>query len=468
MDRARREAALADNGSLNEEKLSRLRSVRLNLPEIGVILVPMMIEQFFAVVCVMIISMLLGQTGTAEVSGYNLGENLNLFITQLIVAVGVGASVVVAQYRGRDDPEASGDAGVQALAIVLAVSLVLTAICLVFRMPVMRLIYGGVEREVMDAGALFFMLSVCSYPLLGVQNCSFQIIRGSGYSRHTMLPVVLVNVMYTLFSWLLAVVLGYGMMGVGAALIACRVFGAAYGLILVKRGNDNIRVRRMIPRGFDADKIKVLLRISVPVAIEGLIFQSGRFLTQTFAIPLGTDALAANSIANTVSGFVNMPGSAFQLAVVPLVGKYIGMGERVRAKRMAGDCLLLSIAATVLLSAAIFAALGPLISAFGQTAGINATLRGLILLYMGMTLVLWAPSFMIPSAMRAAGDVNMATVVTMVSMFVFRVSLAYYFTNYTGLGLTGVWLGMYCDWAFRSLVFMIRYKRGKWLNYKLV
>ena len=58
--------------------------------------------------------------------------------------------------------------------------------------------------------------------------------------------------------------------------------------------------------------------------------------------------------------------------------------------------------------------------------------------------------------------------VSVFSMWVFRVASSYFFAGTMGLGVLGVWIGMYVDWGFRTLLFVIRYRRGKWLEKRVV
>ena len=66
------------------------------------------------------------------------------------------------------------------------------------------------------------------------------------------------------------------------------------------------------------------------------------------------------------------------------------------------------------------------------------------------------------------GDAKYTMEVSVFSMWVFRVASSYFFAGTLKMGVLGVWIGMYVDWVFRSLLFVIRYKRGKWLNKRVV
>ena len=53
-------------------------------------------------------------------------------------------------------------------------------------------------------------------------------------------------------------------------------------------------------------------------------------------------------------------------------------------------------------------------------------------------------------------------------MWVFRVGFCYLWVLKMGGGLLSIWMGMYLDWAFRSICFMVRFVRGKWLEQKVI
>ena len=80
------------------------------------------------------------------------------------------------------------------------------------------------------------------------------------------------------------------------------------------------------------------------------------------------------------------------------------------------------------------------------------------------SLFIWPLSFTMPNALRAAGDVHYTMVVSILSMWIFRVGSSYIFGLVLGFGVLGVWIGMFIDWGCRSLFFGIRFLNGKWIQ----
>ena len=78
------------------------------------------------------------------------------------------------------------------------------------------------------------------------------------------------------------------------------------------------------------------------------------------------------------------------------------------------------------------------------------------------------PTISTGNILRAAGDASFTMTVSIVSMWVFRVGFCYLWVLKMGGGLLSIWMGMYLDWAFRSICFTVRFVRGKWLEQKVI
>ena len=59
-------------------------------------------------------------------------------------------------------------------------------------------------------------------------------------------------------------------------------------------------------------------------------------------------------------------------------------------------------------------------------------------------------------------------IVSIFSMWAFRICLCLIFAKYTDLGVLGVWLGMFADWIFRMILFVWRQVSGTWKNKQLI
>ena len=80
---------------------------------------------------------------------------------------------------------------------------------------------------------------------------------------------------------------------------------------------------------------------------------------------------------------------------------------------------------------------------------------------------IWAASWVLPAGLKGARDARYTMYVSMFSMWGARVVVGYVLGIMLGMGVVGVWLGMFLDWAVRGACFWWRLKSGKWLdNYR--
>ena len=79
-----------------------------------------------------------------------------------------------------------------------------------------------------------------------------------------------------------------------------------------------------------------------------------------------------------------------------------------------------------------------------------------------MCMISWVPSFSIPNALRAAGDVVWTMIIAIVSMWIFRIITAYIFSYVFHMGLIGIWIAMTIDWTFRGICYTVRYHGHRW------
>jgi len=212
------------------------------------------------------------------------------------------------------------------------------------------------------------------------------------------------------------------------------------------------------------------------------MFQFGKLLTQSLISSLGTVTIAANAVAHTLATFQYMPGGAIGTAAITIVGQCVGAEEKKEAKRYSKILLLFTYISLLVVVILTFILAKPVISLYGLTDE-SSSLGLKLVLYHGIcAAIIWPVAFMLPYSFRAASDVKYTLVISMISMWVFRVALSYPLTlesfnlfglkingspfviNGLGLGVMGVWIAMTCDWLFRCIIFAIRFISGKWLT----
>lgn len=200
------------------------------------------------------------------------------------------------------------------------------------------------------------------------------------------------------------------------------------------------------------------------------MFQAGKLVVLNLIATFGTSAVAANAIANSIAGVVNVPGTAIGLSIITVIGRCMGAGETGQAAHYTKRLVGASYVCMLVMSTGMFLFADTLVSWFNLTPQ-AVQMAGQVLRACAVGNVLfWPMAFTLPNSLRAAGDAVFTMGVSLCSMFACRVALSYMMACEwgLGLGLLGVWLAMIADWVARAVLFFVRYRQGKWKKIKVI
>jgi putative MATE family efflux protein len=432
------------------------------------LIIPLIIEQFLAITIGMADTVMVASAGEAAVSAISLVDSITVLIVQVFASFATGGAVVSSQYLGRKDNASANIAAKQLLILSIVVSLSLMAICLPLREAIIRLIFGSIDADVMLNSVTYFVFVLISIPFLAIYNSCAALFRSMGNSKVSLAVSVLMNIINICGNAYFIFGLKLGVTGAGLATMLSRIIGAIVMVVLISNRNNSIFIYKLWKFEWKGDMIKRILRIGVPNGIEGSVFQIGKLLVQGITASFGTASLAANAIANSVGSFANIPGNALGLASITVVGQCVGAKQTDQAVYYSKKLLRYSYFAMGLIVAPLFFFAPQIVQVFNLSQEATVLASKVIRTCMVTSILIWPTAFTIPNFLRAAGDVKYTMVVSMVSMWVFRVGMSYLLALQLGYGLLGVWYAMYIDWFFRSICFIVRFARGKWKTKKVI
>lgn len=432
------------------------------------LILPLFIEQLLAVTIGLADTVMVSSEGEAAVSGIANVDQVNVLLVQVFTALATGGAVISAQYLGRGEKDNADRAAKQLLVISIAISSLIAALSVCFNRPLLGAIYGKVERNVMDCSVIYFYLSAVSYPFLAVFSSCSALFRSMNNSRACMVVSMVMNVVNIAGNALLIYGFNLSVAGAGISTLVSRIIGATVMLALIKSGDNEITVKKLLKPELNLKMIGSILKIGVPTGLESGIFQIGKLLVQTIVTSFGTSAMAANAVSNCVSGFACIPGTAIGLAMITVIGRCIGAGEKKQAKSYTFLMIGINYLAVFVISAVSFALTPVLVSAFNVSSEAAAQANKILHTYFIFSALIWPVSFTLPNALRAAGDAKFSMCVSLFSMWIFRIGFSYILAVYLGMSLYGVWIAMIIDWVARAICFVIRFFRGKWLYVKVV
>jgi putative MATE family efflux protein len=428
------------------------------------LIIPLMFEQLLAVSVGLVDTLMVSQAGEAAISGVALVDNINRLIIQVMAALATGGAVVCSQYIGKGEKQQAKKAGAQ-LEIVLGIfALVMMGLSLVFTRGLLGAIFGSVSQEVMDSAVLYFTVTAISYPFLGIYNAGAAIFRSIGNSKISMQISILMNVINVAGNAVFVFVFHWAVFGVALATLLSRVAAGFVMTALVCAKSNPIRIDSILQLKPQGGIIRKILTIGIPSGIENGMFQVGKLAVTGMVATFGTASIAANSVGYTVIDFANIPGNAMGLALITVVGQCVGAGEKEQAKSYTKRLVKYAYFGDWICNICLFLLAGVISRCFNLSVEAQQIAVQVLHAFSVTSMFIWPLSFTLPNALRAAGDVNFTMTVSIVSMWIFRVGSSYLFGVMLGMGVIGVWIGMFIDWAARSLMFVWRFFGGKWLN----
>lgn len=434
------------------------------------LIVPLIIEQLLLMTVGMADTVMVTTAGEATVSGVSLVDNINTLIIQIFSALSTGGAVVVAQYLGRQETHSAKTAAKQLLYAMTGISAVLMILALIFRQHILSLIFGQVEPAVMDSALVYFLLTAAAYPFMGIYNAGAALFRAMGNSKVSMINSFIINVINILVNAILIFGFGMGAAGAGIGTLVSRIAAAVIIMVMLRHPGLTVQVDNIFHFEFNGSMIRRILFIGIPTGMENGMFQAGKLMVLNLITTFGTSAVAANAIANSISGVINVPGSAMGLAIITVIGRCIGAGDTRQAVHYTKLLVGCSYLSMLIMGSALFFSADFLATLFNLSPEAMAMASQVLKLCAIANMLFWPMAFTLPNSLRAAGDAVFTMVVSLTTMFVCRVALSYVFACSwgLGLGLLGVWLAMFCDWIVRAVCFLWRYWRGSWKKIRVI
>ncbi|MHA0856791.1 MATE family efflux transporter [Paenibacillus sp. CMAA1364] len=432
------------------------------------IIIPIFVDQGFLIMMALLNTAMISSSGVAAVSAVSMVDSLNIFLINVFVAIATGGTVIVAQYKGSGNQQMVSKAASQAIVAVVITSLFISATVILFHTPTLNLLFGNADAEVFEYARIYLIGSCISYPFVATFQAINGVLRGVSETKACLGLSLIMNMTFLILNIVLISVFDMGVVGLVISMILARVLGMVSSLIYLLRYNQTLRFKIANALKLDYSILKKVLYIGVPFAAEQMFFNGGKLLTQTFIVQLGTLAMTVNAISGSISLLFQIGGNALSISIVTVVGQCIGRRNIHDARKFIKSFIGLSTGFFVLASLLLIPLFPLIVGIFSPPADIIPSIFALTLLIAIAQPFLWSFSFILPSALRAAGDSKFTSISSLLTMWLFRVILGYVLGITLGFGLMGVWIAMVSEWAIRGLIFGWRFRGDKWYAHKLI
>lgn len=432
------------------------------------LLIPVVLEQLLNSIMGTADTMMVSNVGSAAISAVSLVDSINVLVIQAFSALAAGGAIVCAQYIGQRNKEKANESARQVLFIITAISAAVSLICLVFQKPLLRLIFGSVEAEVMRASETYFFYTALSFPFIAAYDSAASIFRAQDNTKGPMLISMISNVMNIAGNAVMIWGFHMGVAGAALSTLISRVFCAVVVLIQLRKDRQEIVVRDYIRIRPNWSMIKRILGIGIPSGVENSMFQLGKLAIQSTVSTLGTAAIAAQAMTNILENLNGIAAIGVGVGLMTIVGQCLGAGRQDEAVYYIKKLCVIAEVIIIISCLGVFALTKP-ITILGGMEKESADMCFHMMMWITIVKPLvWIMAFIPGYGLRAAGDVKFSMITSCCTMWVCRFCLCVFLIRRLGFGPMGVWIGMFADWTVRSIIFTWRFHSRKWLRHKVI
>ena len=432
------------------------------------LLVPVVLEQLLNSIMGTADTMMVSNVGSAAISAVSLVDSINILVIQAFSALAAGGAIVCAQYIGQQNHKKAHESARQVLFIITAISVAVSLLCLVFQRPLLRLIFGSVEAEVMRNSRIYFFFTALSFPFIAAYDAAASIFRAQDNTRGPMLISMISNVMNIVGNAIMIWGFHLGVEGAALSTLVSRIFCAVVVLLQLRRDRQPIVVRDYYKIRPDWRMIRRILGLGIPSGVENSMFQLGKLAIQSTVSTLGTVAIAAQAMTNILENLNGIAAIGVGVGLMTIVGQCLGAGRKDEAIYYIRKLCVIAEVILICSCLLVFLLVRPITILGGMEAESAKMCIHMISWITVVKPLVWTMAFIPGYGLRAAGDVKFSMITSCVTMWSCRFCLCVLLIRVFGFGPMGVWIGMFADWTLRGIIFSLRFHSRKWLEHQVI
>lgn len=414
-------------------------------------------QQLYNTTDAIIVGNFVGKEALASVGG-PAATIINLLVG-FFVGLSSGATVIISQHYGAGDRKKVSESVHTSIALAVAGG----AVMMVIGIAVARFSLEAMNTpaDIMEPSLTYMKIYFCGIIPSMIYNMGSGILRAVGDSRRPLYFLIascFINIGLDLF---FVVTLQMGVAGVAIATILSQAISALMTVIALMRTADSYRLILMKIR-FHRQLLLSIIRIGFPAGLQSAMYSISNLLIQSSINSFGTDTVAAWTAYGKVDGIFWMIMGAYGVSITTFAGQNYGAGKYDRIKKSVRVCLALAAVTSILLSVIVLAFGGTILLLFTKDTNV-------IEICMGMMWVV-SPAYItyicieiLSGTCRGCGDSFIPMLLTCFGVCVLRI--VWIFTAVPLRHEVSTVVFSYpLTWTITSLLFIIYYKKGKWMQ----
>ncbi len=413
---------------------------------------PLFIEQFLLMFIGIADTFVVSFSSEADVSGVSLVTSFNTVLIFLFTALSSGGAVIISQYIGKRNKKTASQAASQLLLVSIIISVILSLLILIFRVPLLKLLFGKIEISVMNACETYLIITTFSLPALAIYDAGAALCRSIGKTTVTMYISAITNIINVVGNCIGVFVLHLGVAGVAYPSLITRILSACAITIYCFSSKFSVNYQMPFILKWNGILQKKIMGIAIPNGIENGVHQLVKVALSSMVALFGTYQIAANGMAQSIWSLASIIGLAMAPVYTTVIGQCMGARDIDAANYYFKKLNKITLILSIIWNAFIFA-ITPMIIQFSAISEETKTLVIWLVLINNIFNALAYPfAGSLGNGLRAAGDVKFTMVVSITLTIAARLLFS-----------ASVWMGgnWYCIWYEYGPCFLWHYFYSK-------
>ncbi|MDR1002863.1 MAG: MATE family efflux transporter [Oscillospiraceae bacterium] len=395
----------------------------------------------------------------------NSGQILSI-LTMTFGLISTAITVLASQYIGAGQRKKLQTVYTLGLAVNLVISIIISVAIVAFGRQMLSLMQ--IDPTLLDAAYEYLAYVGMFLVLQGAFMALSAVFKTENLMKYTMYISMVMNVVNIVGNYFLIFGrAGLPELGANGAAVSTNI-SRFVGVVLMfvvfyKKSEVRFSIRSLKP--FPFKELGKMLVIGVPSGGESISYDLSQMvilsIVNVMTLTFGTYLLNAKIYVSSLSWFPSSFANAISIAAQVVVGRHIGAGDEDVAQKKIFRTLAVSAVITMITSVLFYIFCEPLLGLFTDNPETIALGKQIMFIEMFVDLGRCG-NVVLVRGLQATGDTKYPIAVGIVSMWIVAVGLSYVFAIVLGWGLAGVWIAMAMDEIIRAVIFIFRFRSGKW------
>lgn len=454
--------------------MSEKKSKYAMIPVIFALAWPTMLEEFMQTAVQYIDTAMVGTLGTLATAAVGSTSTVTWLVGSSVSAIGIGFLSYIARSFGAGDKESAKRASAQSVLAVIVTGIVFTI--LTTSLSGLVPVWMQVDESIRDTASKYFLIFYAPMLPRAASIIFGTVLRGAGDTKTPMICGVIVNIINILLNFFLIYetrminvfgfefkIIGAGLGVIGAALASAIAFTIGGILITIAV----FRHPTVSPKGYslkpNPDVLRPCMKVAIPNMFQRFTTSLGYVVFASMINSLGDVATAAHTIANTVESAFYIPGYGMQSAAATLAGNTLGARDRKRMNELTTMIIIVEVLMMVVTGGLLFAFAPEMMRLFTDDAEV-IRLGTTVLRMVALSEPIFGVAIVIEGIMQGVGKTVTPFVFNVIGMWGIRIVGTFICTTFFSLGLVSAWACMIFHNIVLFFMFLVHWKRGKWMS----